>query len=100
MKKAETVQNEEKSPFEIILNDTGKAIEMLYDCKAKIEVLSQLFSLKRNDDKDFTFYDGLVVLNKDMFEHIGDAVELLLGVEFKAKEGAEIDGNGRSSEAA
>lgn len=77
----------EQEPVEIVINDTGEAIDMLYNCKAKIEVFCQLFNLKRNEDEnnDYTFYDGVKLLNEDLYDYVGKVIELLDFVEGKAK---------------
>ena len=65
-------QESKRDPAEAALN-------ILLDCGAISHVLSRLFELKKTENGDYAFYDGLIILNNEVDVKIQQAVEILEG---------------------
>ena len=68
---------QERDPVKIVRNNIREAQDILLDCGAVAHVLSQLFQLKRNDNGNYAFYDGIVILHDGLDDKIHKVVEIL-----------------------
>lgn len=77
---AESKVTQKDTPRQESKRDPAKeALDILLDCGAISHVLSRLFELKRNENGDYAFYDGLLILNNEVDAKIQQAVEILEG---------------------
>ena len=73
-----------QEPIEDVSNNISKARDIALDLSAKVHVFGQLLLLKRNDNGDYTFYDGLNILNNELGDKISDVIDILDFAETKA----------------